>query len=64
MTKLVLKYHRLRGCHRLSGYPGMPRGGLQFLDVDPQILTRAPILFRLWCIITLLADLRHGLTIC
>ena len=64
MVKLVLAYHRPRGCHRLSGYPRMPRGRLQFLVVNLQVMTSGPTLFRLCCIPTLLGDLRHDLTIC
>ena len=42
MVKLVLEYHRFRGCHRLSGYPGMPRGRLQFLVANLPVTTRVP----------------------
>ena len=64
MVNLMLEYHRLRGCHRLSGYPRVPRGPLQFLVVNLQVMTRAPILSRLCLILKLLGDLRHDLTIC
>ena len=64
MVKFVLEYHRLRGCHRLSGYLRRPRGRFQFLIVNFQLMTRALALSRLCCLLTLLGDLRHDLTIC